>query len=205
MEDRESAAPPRIAGAARREEIVAAAARFFAEQGYHTVGMREIADAVGIKGASLYNHFGSKEEILYAIALKMTRDPQEQHLPLLDAEGTPTERLASLIEAHVRNLADNRVEHLVSLRELPALTPEHLARVTDYRKYYQRRVRDVIAAGARAGELHVEDPSRAAIAVLDMLNGISWWLRDDHDVEALVTTYVSFAIDGVLGRRGGPR
>lgn len=193
-------APSRISGPRRRDEIVAAAARFFAEQGYHTVGMREIADAVGIKGASLYNHFASKEEILYAIALKMTRDPQEQHLPLLDASGSPTERLVALVEAHVRNLADNRVEHLVSLRELPALTPEHHAKVTDYRKYYQRRVRDVIAAGVRAGELDVDDASRAAIAVLDMMNGISWWLRDDHDVDELVATYVGFVVDGVLRR-----
>jgi AcrR family transcriptional regulator len=201
MEEPDLPSPPRIGGVQRREEIVAAAARFFAEQGYHTVGMREIADAVGIKGASLYNHFGSKEEILYAIALKMTRDPQEQHLPLLDAAGSPTERITALVEAHVRNLAANRVEHLVSLRELPALTPEHHAKVTDYRKYYQRRVRDVIAAGARAGELDVQDPTRAAIAVLDMMNGISWWLRDDHDVEELVTTYVAFAVDGILRRR----
>ncbi len=185
----------------RRDEIVAAAARYFAAQGYHTVGMREIADAVGIKGASLYNHFSSKEEILYAIALKMTREPQERHLPLLDATGTPTERLSSLVEAHVRNLAENRVEHLVSLRELPALTPEHKAQVTDYRKYYQRRVRDVIAAGVRAGELRVDDPSRAAIAVLDMMNGISWWLRDDHDVDELVATYVEYVVHGVLGGR----
>lgn len=202
--DRHLPVPPRIGASSRRDEIVAAAARFFAEQGYHTVGMREIADAVGIKGASLYNHFASKEEILYAIALKMTRDPQEQHLPLLDAAGSPTERLTALVEAHVRNLAGNRVEHLVSLRELPALTPEHHAKVTDYRKYYQRRVRDVIAAGVRVGEFAVDDPSRAAIAVLDMMNGISWWLHDDHDIDELVATYVGFTIHGILRAPGPP-
>jgi AcrR family transcriptional regulator len=147
--------------------------------------MREIAEAVGIKGASLYNHFGSKEEILHAIALRMTRDWDERHLPLLETGGPPDERLAALVRAHVRSLAEHRVEHLVSLRELSGLTPEHRAEVADYRRYYQRRVRDVIAAGARTGVFTVEDPTRAAIAVLDMLNGIVWWVREDHDVEAL--------------------
>lgn len=163
--------------------------------------MRDIAEAVGIKGASLYNHFGSKEEILHAIALRMTRDWDERHLPVLETEGPPDQRLAALVRAHVLSLAEHRVEHLVSLRELGALTPEHRAEVVDYRRYYQRRVRDVIAAGVRTGVLQVEDPTRAAIAVLDMLNGIVWWLREDHDVEALAEAYVGFAIDGVLGRR----
>lgn len=199
------APPRRTTGLRRRVEIVAAAARLFAQQGYHTVGMREIAEAVGIRGASIYNHFSSKEEILYAIALKMTKEPLEQHLSLLDAAGTPAQRLASLVAAHVRNLADHQVEHLVSLRELPALSPEHLERVTDYRMYYQRRIRDVIIAGARAGEFAVDDPTLAAIAILDMMNGISWWLPADHDVDALVASYVGYAISGLLQHRTGAR
>src|SRR3954452_4723474 len=182
----------------RRAEIAAAAARFFAEQGYHTVGMREIAEAVGMRGASLYNHFSSKEEVLYAIALGMTRDPVEQQLPLLDAEGTPATRLAALLRAHIRHLAEHRVEHLVGLRELPALTPEHRAEITDHRRYYQRRVRDVVTAGVRSGEFAVDDPGQAAVAILDMVNGISWWLRSEHDIDQVVETYVDFAIDGIL-------
>ncbi|WP_020109114.1 TetR/AcrR family transcriptional regulator [Nocardia sp. 348MFTsu5.1] len=194
--DQPSAAGGRSSG--RRAEIISAAADFFAKQGFHTVGMREIAEAVGIRGASLYNHFSSKEEIMYAIALRMTRDLQDLHMPLLDAAGTPKERLANLMHAHIRSLADHQTEHLVSLREQTALTPEHLAEITDIRKYYQRRVRDVIAAGIAAGEFGVANPHQAAVAILDMMNGISWWLNDGQDVGALADTYTSYAIDGVL-------
>ena len=179
---------PRGAGEGRRGEIVSAAADFFAEQGYHTVGMRDIARAVGIRGASLYNHFSSKEEIMYAIALRMTRELQDQHMPLLDAAGTPRERLATLMRAHLLSLAEHQTEHLVSLREQTALTPEHLAEITDIRKYYQRRVRDVIAAGVAAGEFHTGNPHQAAVAILDMMNGISWWLHDGENVAALADT-----------------
>lgn len=156
---------------------------------------------MGIKSASLYNHFGSKEEILHAIALRMTRDWDERLLPVLETAGSPEERLAALVRSHVRDLAEHRVAHLVSLRELSALTAEHQAEVADYRRYYQRRVRDVIAAGVRTGAFEVPSPTRAAIAILDMLNGIVWWLRDDHDLEALAEDYVAFAIGGIL--RGG--
>jgi AcrR family transcriptional regulator len=189
---------PRTVPGRRRAEIAEAAARFFAEHGYHTVGMREIAEAVGMRGASLYNHFSSKEEILYAIALAMTEVPVEEHIPLLDAEGSPVDRLAALLRAHIRHLAEHRVEHLVGLRELAALTPEHRAVITDHRRYYQRRVRDVVAAGVRAGQFAVDSPGRAAVAVLDMVNGISWWLRPETDVDELVETYLRLALDGVL-------
>lgn len=44
-----------------RERILLEAIRLFALQGYAAVSMKEIAKAVGIKAASLYNHFESKQ------------------------------------------------------------------------------------------------------------------------------------------------
>ena len=40
--------------------------RMFAENGYENVSVRDIAEAVGIKAASIYNHYESKEKILDA-------------------------------------------------------------------------------------------------------------------------------------------
>ena len=99
---------------------MAAAAQTFARQGYAAVGMREVAEAVGIRGASLYHHFGSKEEILYAICLTVTDEPNAQNLPLLDAPGTCSERLAALVRGHLRHLHRRRTEHVVGLHELAA-------------------------------------------------------------------------------------
>jgi len=47
----------------RRDEILAAAAALFAEQGYRSTSMREVAAASGILAGSLYHHFPSKESI----------------------------------------------------------------------------------------------------------------------------------------------
>jgi AcrR family transcriptional regulator len=185
----------------RREEIVQAAARTFARDGYAAVGMRDVAEAVGIRGASLYHHFGSKEEILYAICLTVTEEPNELNLPLLDAPGTPAERLAALVRGHLEHLHRRRVEHLVGLHELAALTPEHRAVVDDHRRYYQRRVRDVIAAGMRTGEFGVPDARLAAFAMCDMLNGISGWFHEDGELalEDVVVAYVELIVGRLLG------
>jgi AcrR family transcriptional regulator len=191
----------RRAGRVRREEVVRAAARIFARDGYAAVGMRNVAEAVGIRGASLYHHFGSKEEILYAICLTVTEEPNELNLPLLDAPGTPTERLTALVRGHLEHLHRRRVEHLVGLHELAALTPEHRAVVDDHRRYYQRRVRDVIAAGMRTGEFGVPDARLAAFALCDMLNGTSGWFHDDGELalEDVVVGYVELAVGRLLG------
>ena len=165
--------------------------------------MREgLAAAVGIRGASLYNHFSSKEEILYEIALSVTRDTVEGYISILDAPGTSAERLAALIRSHIQYVAIRRVEHLVAIAELKALTEEHRRHVLEYRTYYHRRVRDVITAGHRAGDFHTSDPRLATTALLDMLNGVSAWYRPETDVGELADGYIRLGIGGLLGHRG---
>lgn len=61
------------ATATTREKIIYHALKLFAAKGYDGVSMREIAAAVGIQGASLYNHFKGKEDIFNAIFTEMTK------------------------------------------------------------------------------------------------------------------------------------
>lgn len=56
-----------------RDKIVLVALRLFSQKGYEGVSMREIAAAVGMKGASLYNHFKGKEAIFQEIFAEMNR------------------------------------------------------------------------------------------------------------------------------------
>lgn len=46
-----------------KQKIIIEALRLFSAQGYDGASMRDIAEAVGIKGASIYNHFKGKEDI----------------------------------------------------------------------------------------------------------------------------------------------
>lgn len=181
-------------------EIVTTAARLLAANGYGAVGMRDIAEALGVKGASLYHHFASKEEILYAICLTVTREPVEQNLPLLDAEGAPSSRLRRLVRAHILHLARRQTEHLVGLHELNSLTAAHRAEIDDYRRYYRRRVRDLIAFGAQTGEFEVSEPQLAAFALLDMLNGFSGWYDPEGSlpVDVIADAYMALAVTGLL-------
>ena len=57
--------PAQVEGGSRRQ-ILDHAARLLRNGGYHQTTLREIAEAVGIRKASLYYHFASKEGIVEA-------------------------------------------------------------------------------------------------------------------------------------------
>lgn len=54
-----------------KKRIVYESLKLFSNKGFDGVSMREIAAAVGIKGASIYNHFKGKEELFQAIFEEM--------------------------------------------------------------------------------------------------------------------------------------
>jgi AcrR family transcriptional regulator len=68
----------------RRRRILEAAAVVFAQNGYANTTTRTIAEAADVAEGTLYNYFGSKREILMAVA-RETETPME--LALLELEG----------------------------------------------------------------------------------------------------------------------
>ena len=76
-----------------REKILDAALDLFSVHGYEDTSVAEIAEAVGIKAPSLYNHYRSKQEIFAAILRKIEEQYRQQasmlqldgNLPELDA------------------------------------------------------------------------------------------------------------------------
>jgi AcrR family transcriptional regulator len=63
---RDSPARALPAPVTRREEIADAAAALFAQHGFDAVGVDDIGAAVGMAGPSIYNHFASKQELLFS-------------------------------------------------------------------------------------------------------------------------------------------
>jgi AcrR family transcriptional regulator len=66
----------------RKTEIVTVSAKLFKEKGYSAVTMRDIAQAMDIKAASLYNHIKSKQEILVLIIIEIAEEFTEPSVKL---------------------------------------------------------------------------------------------------------------------------
>src|SRR5690606_513326 len=90
----------------RAAEIVDAAAHVFAEKGFHGATTKDIADRLGIRQASLYYYFRSKEAALELVCLKGAEGFYERAREIERRKLSARERLEALIGAHIEPLQD---------------------------------------------------------------------------------------------------
>ncbi|HSS88036.1 MAG TPA: TetR/AcrR family transcriptional regulator, partial [Streptosporangiaceae bacterium] len=87
------------AGAARpsaRERLLAAANELIYNEGVHTVGIDRIIEQAGVAKASLYNTFGSKDELVRAYLEMRHASVTERIMQAVERYDTPRERLLAV-------------------------------------------------------------------------------------------------------------
>ncbi|WP_368680342.1 TetR/AcrR family transcriptional regulator (plasmid) [Rhodococcus opacus] len=188
----------------RKAELLRIASSLFRQRGYHGVGMRAIAEAAHIQAASIYYHYASKEELLYEAICIVDRDFILEQLPILDREEMSySSRLTSLIYAHLGHVATNLDIWWISATELRSLSGDNFAAIQGYRRIYQDRIVQHIAAGIQAGEFDTPDPELSTLSMLDMLNGVHKWFQPNGrlSVDEIAECYSEFSLRQ-LGVRG---
>src|SRR5690348_8606874 len=89
----------------RRTELTRAAARLFAEKGYHGTSVGDLAEALGVQKGSLYSHIESKADLLWEVASEGAAafhaglDTVPEDAPVLD-------RIRDALRAHLRVVAE---------------------------------------------------------------------------------------------------
>ena len=91
----------RARGGTRREEILDAAARLFAERGYHGVSIDDIGSAVGMSGPGIYRHFAGKEDVLSQMLLRISHELLDEGSRRVVAALSAPDALDSLLRWHV--------------------------------------------------------------------------------------------------------
>jgi AcrR family transcriptional regulator len=91
----------RVRGAARRDEILDAAARLFAERGYHGVTIDDIGAAVGMSGPGIYRHFAGKEDVLAQMLLRISARLRDEGARRVEVAPDAASALEALLRWHV--------------------------------------------------------------------------------------------------------
>src|SRR3954453_5924643 len=91
-----------------RPDIIEAATRIFSERGYHAASMSDIADAVGIRKASLYHHVRKKEDLLFAIHEALVDDLFDETLAVFSASMSPADKARELLLLTMEFIPRNR-------------------------------------------------------------------------------------------------
>jgi AcrR family transcriptional regulator len=192
------------------ERIHQAGLALFNELGYTGTSVRQIADACGLTPGAIYNHYVSKEALLFAIVDRV-HDEADAVLSetLREGDGDPVSQLEALAAAftafHIARPSETRVANRDYLY-LPAGERDSIVR-------RRRRVRalfaDVLREGERRGsfafgELGSEHAVQAAsMAILNMIVFVAEWFDPRGPLSAADTA----ALPGRLAlriARGGP-
>jgi len=86
----------------RKDRIIEAALRIFAGKGFQEATIAEISREAEVSEPTVYEHFGTKEELLFAIPEKITRDSIEEMEKILDFIQGAEARVRAILRAYIR-------------------------------------------------------------------------------------------------------
>jgi TetR/AcrR family transcriptional regulator, cholesterol catabolism regulator len=207
------AATPAKAGPRRRNthrrspEIIEAAARVFAERGYHGATTQAIADVLNIRQASLYYYFRSKEVALEIVCTRGVEDFFKAAQAIAYGPGSPSEKLASLIRAHILPILDRGDFVKVFLTQRQFLPNESRRRVGKWSRGIENIFETVIREGQRNGEFRNHlDARLVTLAILGMANAVSsWYGKEKASIERIGSEFTALVLEGLMVREGRSR
>lgn len=177
-----------------------AAARVFEHRGFHGATTQDIANELGIRQATLYYYFPSKEVALEQVCLQGVAEYVKRAESIAAKRGTGAEKLAALIQNHLAPLSDQPAYIRVFIRERRHLPDDSRHTVGKLARRYESVFESVIKYGIKQGEFRREaNPRLSALAILGMCNAaIAWFGRDPRVAVAdIAGEFTRFAIKGL--------
>ena len=157
--------------------IRTAAVSMFSSQGYHAATLRKLAEEIGIKAGSLYNHIHNKQDLLYSLLNGIMQDLLQGFESKVEGVDDPKRRLEIFIDNHVEFHTSRSEEVFIGNMELRNLESENHRALVKLRDRYQRKLTEILADGERTGQFAIDDMKTTVFAIFGMLNGISVWFN----------------------------
>jgi AcrR family transcriptional regulator len=163
------------ATAERRRAILEAARTVFAQQGYASTVVEDIARQAEIGKGTLYLYFPSKEQIYLAALLEDTRRLDDETRAAMGAGTNWRDKLRAYVEVRLRYADEHQDFVRIYLTEFRSMCthgkPSHaeLYRVSDQG---EAQLAQMFAAAAARGEVRDIDPELAAATVTELTRGL---------------------------------
>lgn len=169
-------------GPESKRDLMLAALESFAKLRFHGTTTRIIAQRAGMSAAALYQHYKSKEDLLYDLSVVVA----EALLAELQAVTVrkPKARLAELVRVHVCFHATMLMAVEVTNHEMYALSGPQRSRLIVIRDRIERIFDDCLAEGLKAGDFRVADPRLITILILSIGMSVSRWFRAGGRLDA---------------------
>ncbi len=195
-----------------RRLVLDQAARLFRERGFAETSLRDIAGACGMKTASLYYHFPSKEDIVAEVlntGIANVAAEVQRRIAALGPDAPPADLLRAGISGHLHALLELDDFTGANIRIFGHVPPRVRAATMAQREQYEQMWRDLLADAAARGAIRPGTDLR--LLRLLLLGAMNWTVewhkprRNEADsVEAIARSLVDLALHGVFEAAPAP-
>jgi AcrR family transcriptional regulator len=189
----------------RKDEVLAAAIVLFSRKGYNGTTVRDIAVESGMLSGSLYAHFDSKEDLLFAIVLRAADQFINGIGPIVAGDLPAAAKLRAAMRSHLRVMAESRAAAAIYLHEWKALTGERRTIIAEKRNAYEDGLAAIIRQGVATGEFGAVDAKFARLLVLSAVNWLYQWYDPAGPLgpDAVADKFADLLLHGLTNREEG--
>jgi len=162
----------------RRRSVIDAAARVFAERGYHATTIAALLDATGLSAGALYHYVNTRDELLLLICDELMDPLLERAHAILADDAPPERQLRDLVRAWLEHI-ERHTDHMRVFQQERHVI-EHEPRwdeVRAKRLEFERLLEELLARAEQSGAIIVPDRRLALLALLGMVNYTPTWFR----------------------------
>lgn len=184
----------------KKEVITKKAAALFRKKGYSSSSMRELAEHIGVEAPSLYNHIGSKSELLNEICFSVAQDYQDHLQNVLAAKIKVVDKLQEIIHFHIQLMITNYDAVFVLNHEWKQMKDPYLSDFINQRKNYENKLIELIEDGIQKKELKKINPYVAVLTILSAVRGLEIWQRHKNNLpaEELENQMIQHLLTGII-------
>jgi AcrR family transcriptional regulator len=173
----------------REQAVLTATTRLLASKGFDLMTMDDVAAEAGISKPSLYKHFKSKDELAAEVMIRLL-DSARDYLDQLNAELSPKQKLAHLLEWALRTRLDG------GLPFLPSTSPHVKALLTTNIRYLScasklhNALQSIVEKAKQAGELRKDLPTDVIL--------YSYYARSCDPAVDYMLQYGNYSADAII-------
>jgi TetR/AcrR family transcriptional regulator, cholesterol catabolism regulator len=184
----------------RKTEIINVAAKLFKEKGYSAVTMRDIAQAMDIKAASLYNHIKSKQEILVLIIINIAEEFTSVINSIVNSDDATIQKIEKVIQLHI-DITLRNADALACLNnDWMHLTDEDLSYFIKMREDYEENFRTIIKTGIQEGAIKNLNLEVIIFSTLSTLRTLYLWYgkKKSPNPTVLKSNMIEVLLNGIV-------
>ncbi|NYT62515.1 TetR/AcrR family transcriptional regulator [Alcaligenaceae bacterium] len=156
--------------------ILEAAARQFAQKGYESSSLGDLAESLGVSKAAIYHYFSTKQKIYDVIILNALSGLVNAVYQDVAEQSTPYDRLRAFMTAHARYFEAHYNEFVVMLVGFSGMSVlEMKYEAVRLRDKYEDLLRSIIEQGVQDGSFAQSTAVTARRGVLSVLSWMARW------------------------------